>query len=226
MEQFHAEKRTPIVLLEGLICGTTATNCLALLERAFAGMLRPMYVPIRRTALTGMTINYGESLPKTTRVKTASLNSTRASAFKAAEDVGLVRMMRSDSFRIFAEAIVGAKLHPRPGLQVICYEAGGYSGPHNDHHPENPGFRNGFVDLHIMFSNEYVQSQHLIYEEDGYLSSCEEVAGAAGIAVYRLPFWHYTTPLLARRGHESDARRWLLLGTFGFDPPPKRLRYR
>ena len=53
-----------------------------------------------------------------------------------------------------------------------------------------------------------------------------EVTGPSGIAVYRLPFWHYTTPLIARRGREHEARRWLLLGSFDFDPPPKRLRYR
>jgi hypothetical protein len=32
--------------------------------------------------------------------------------------------------------------------------------------------------------------------------------------VYRLPFWHYTTPLVGRPGKEDAARRWVLLGTF------------
>jgi len=86
--------------------------------------------------------------------------------------------------------------------------------------------RNGFVDVHIMFSNDAVASQLLVYEEGGFLSKSHEVTGRSGIAVYRLPFWHYTTPLIARRGREHEARRWLLLGSFDFDPPPKRLRYR
>jgi hypothetical protein len=37
-----------------------------------------------------------------------------------------------------------------------------------------------------------------------------------GITAYRLPFWHYTTPLLAKRGREDAARRWVVLGTFRF----------
>jgi hypothetical protein len=52
--------------------------------------------------------------------------------------------------------------------------------------------------------------------------------------VYRLPFWHYTTPLAAKPGAEATARRWVLLGTFLDAPaghrkgraiePPARLR--
>ena len=41
-----------------------------------------------------------------------------------------------------------------------------------------------------------------------------ETAGPGRITAYRLPLWHYTTPLLARRGREAEARRWVLLGTF------------
>ena len=47
------------------------------------------------------------------------------------------------------------------------------------------------------------------------------VSTVGGITVYRLPFWHYTTPLLVDR---PSARRWLLLATFGIDRArlPKR----
>src|ERR1043165_7876402 len=54
------------------------------------------------------------------------------------------------------------------GRQVICYEPGDYSGPHNDHHPEHAEIKNGFVDVHIMFSNDAVASQLLAYEERGF----------------------------------------------------------
>ncbi len=135
-------------------------------------------------------------------------------------------MMGSETFRRFAEAVVGKPLQARHwGRQVICYGAGDYSGPHNDHHPESEIARNGFVDLHVMFSNDAVRSQWLVYEERGFLSASHEVSGPAGIAVYRLPFWHYTTPLVAKKGREGEARRWLLLGSFDFDPPLERLRY-
>jgi hypothetical protein len=39
------------------------------------------------------------------------------------------------------------------------------------------------------------------------------VAKAAAVTAYRLPFWHYTTPLVGKRGR-ADAVRWVLLGTF------------
>jgi hypothetical protein len=38
----------------------------------------------------------------------------------------------------------------------------------------------------------------------------------SGIAVYRLPFWHYTTPLVARRGAEATASRWVALATYRY----------
>jgi hypothetical protein len=43
-----------------------------------------------------------------------------------------------------------------------------------------------------------------------------DVNTPGGITVYRLPFWHYTTPLTARPGREKAARRWVVLGTFLF----------
>ncbi len=112
------------------------------------------------------------------------------------------------------------------GRQVICYESGDYSGPHNDHHPENADERNGFVDFHVMFSNDGVGHQLLVYEDHRhFLSTSHDVSGRSAVAIYRLPFWHYTTPLIARKGNEATARRWLLLASFAFDPPPKKLAY-
>ena len=141
--------------------------------------------------------------------------------------IGLAAMMRSESFVRFAEVVVGGKLERSHwGRQVICYGAGDYTGPHNDHHPQSKVARNGFVDLHIMFSNSAVASQLLVYEEKGFLSQTHEVAVPSSVAVYRLPFWHYTTPLLAKRGRDADARRWLLLGSFDYDPPLPKLTYR
>ncbi len=39
------------------------------------------------------------------------------------------------------------------------------------------------------------------------------------ISIYKLPFWHYTTPLWGKPGREDAARRWLLLGTFRIAGP-------
>src|SRR5205085_12410090 len=97
----------------------------------------------------------------------------------AAREIGLEQMMTSASFHRAAQAATRAPLDTTPGgRQVICYQAGDYSGPHNDHHPEDKGTCNGFVDLHVMFSNDAVAQQLLVYEERGYLSSAHAVSGA------------------------------------------------
>jgi len=226
-EVFRRRGATPIVVFDDFIDDDVARRCIADLDAAMYPTLKRMHTPIPRELLTEMTENYTESLRKTVRVRTATFNSRASHALRAADAIGLGPMLKSESFRRFAEAVVGEPMRrDHWGRQVICYEPGDYSGPHNDHHPEHAWVKNGFVDVHIMFSNDAVASQLLVYEEHGFLSKSHEVAGRSGIAVYRLPFWHYTTPLIARRGREAEARRWLLLGSFDFDPPPKRLRYR
>ncbi|HKO59006.1 MAG TPA: hypothetical protein VJ276_24280 [Thermoanaerobaculia bacterium] len=225
-EVFRKRGMTPIVVLSDLIDDAVAKRCIRALDEAFYPLLKRMHTPIPREAITKMKKNYSDSLRKTVRVKTCTLNSRKSYALDAGRAVGLSQMMQSQSFLRFAEAVVGAPLNAGHwGRQVICYEQGDYSGPHNDHHPESEAARNGFVDLHIMFSNDAVQSQWLVYEERGFLSQSHEVAKTSGIAVYRLPFWHYTTPLVGRPGREAEARRWLLLGSFDFDPPLKKLAY-
>lgn len=76
-----------------------------------------------------------------------------------------------------------------------------------------------------MFSNDAVEAQYLVYEEKHFLSRAHDVSGRSRIAVYRLPFWHYTTALIGRKGREAQARRWLLLGSLDFDPPLEKLSY-
>jgi hypothetical protein len=222
----HTRGQTPIALLDDLIDDRVARASIRLLDATIHPLLRRMHVPIPREALTEMEENYREQLPKTVRVKTMTLNSRRSASLEAAREIGLAQMMASESFHRFAEALMSAPLgRQQRGRQVICYEAGDYSGPHNDHHPESDNERNGFVDLHVMFSNDAVASQLLVYEDRGFLSKAHDVSGPSGVAIYRLPFWHYTTPLLARRGKEQKARRWLLLGSFEFDPPLATLEY-
>ncbi len=226
LEDLMARRQTPIVFFEGVIDQSLARECIRLLDAALYPRMRRMQTPIEREALTSMKTDYSEELSKTMRVKTALFNSRRSKALDAAREIGLDTMMSSASFRRVAQSVTRPTLSADYcGRQVICYESGDYSGPHNDHHPEEEGTRNGFIDLHIMFSNDAVAQQLLVYEERRFLSMAHEVSGRPSIAVYRLPFWHYTTPLMARRGQEGKARRWLLLGTFDYDPPLKRLQY-
>jgi hypothetical protein len=227
LDALIARRRTPILLLNDVIDDGVARDCIRLLDGALYSRLRRMHVPIPRTALTGLKVNYTERLPKTVRVRTAMLASRGSQAISAANEIGLVEMMASPSFLRFAQAFTDPPLRGDFwGRQVICYDSGDYSGPHNDHHPENDDERNGFIDLHIMFSNDAVANQLLVYEDRrGYLTSAHDVAARAAIAIYRLPFWQYTTPLVAREGKEAEARRWLLLGSFAYDPPLPKLRY-
>jgi hypothetical protein len=226
LEGLIAKRETPIVFFENVIDAGVARECIRLLDDAMYPQLRRMHVPIEREALTGMKYNHSESLVKTVRVRTATFNSKRSKGLDVATGIGLAQMMRSQSFRRMAQAVTREPLDASHwGRQVICYESGDYSGPHNDHHPERPEARNGFLDLHVMFSNESAAQQLLVYEQRGYLSSARDVVGSPSIAVYRLPFWHYTTPLVARPGQAKTARRWLLLGSFDYDPPLKKLEY-
>jgi hypothetical protein len=220
------KRRTPILLLDGVIDDGVAHDCIRLLDATLYGHLRRMHFAIPRTVLTGMKTNYTEELPKTVRVRTATFASAKSNVLAAAREIGLAQMMSSRGFLRLAQAVTHAPLRTTSwGRQVICYEAGDYSGPHNDHHPENDDERNGFIDLHVMFSNDAVAQQLLVYEDRGYLSSAHDVSAPAAVAIYRLPFWHYTTPLMARAGQEQQARRWLLLGSFAYDPPLKKLAY-
>lgn len=226
LEALIAKKKSPLVVLENVIDDGVARECIRLLDEAMFPALRRMYFPIPREALTGMKRNYSERLPKTVRVRTATFNSRKSIALDAAKACGLAQMMASRSCLRIAQSVTAPPLrNDWWARQVICYETGDYSGPHNDHHPEHKATRNGFLDLHVMFSNDDVASQSLIYEERGYLSAVHEVSSRAAIAIYRLPFWHYTTPLVARRGRESTARRWLLLGSFDYAPPLRKLEY-
>lgn len=168
-------------------------------------------------SITRMRRNYTESLTKTLRFKTAFLKRRNARSYKVAEELGLLRMMGSDSFTRFAEAVTGLRLERDPDRQVICYGHGDYAGPHNDHHPEVESLRRGFVDFHVTLTTPDVAHQYLVYEEKGHFSKMVDINVQGGVSVYKLPFWHYTTPLWGKPGREASAHRWLLLGTFRID---------
>ncbi|MGE0151202.1 MAG: hypothetical protein AB7R90_01195 [Reyranellaceae bacterium] len=217
-----AEPRTRFVSAPGLIEPRQAALVRRTLERALAGRLERIDTPIPPEATWDMTRNYAELLPKTARVWTAYLESKREAAWAAAEETGLIALLRSAAFHRFAEAIAGKPLRAKWGMQVLCYGAGDYSGPHNDHHPEDEEARAGYIDLHLGFVTPAVRSQKLVYAKAGHFSEAVEVARDGLLGAYRLPFWHYTTPLEARRGRADAARRWVLLGTFLYKASPQK----
>jgi hypothetical protein len=202
------------VTAEDLLAKKAAQAALGLLEKSMQDVLTGMDEPIPEAATARMTRNYSELLPKTARMRTALMASKRSKGSLRAEEIGLTAMLRSDSFHALAENLSGYKLRKRNGTQLLCYQANDYAGPHNDHHPEDAEARDGYLDLHLTFCNPAVAHQWLVYEHGGHLGQVRSIATLGGLSCYRLPLWHYTTPLAARPGKLREARRWVLLGTF------------
>lgn len=209
----------PFVAVSGAVDAKKAAGLRDLIDRSLKDVLTEMEDPIPDWTIAEMRENYAELLPKAVRVKTALLESRRARAFRIADEIGLLRLLRSESFARFAQVLAGRPLQRGWGIQALCYGPGDYTGPHNDHHPEEPEAKDGYLDVHLTLATPAVQSHFLVYAQDGHFSQMEDVNTVGGITAYRLPFWHYTTPLQARRGKEADARRWVLLGTFLFESP-------
>jgi hypothetical protein len=216
-----ADPRRRFLAEAGLVSERAARAAAGLLNRAVYDVLEPIDRPIPPETIWEMTRDYGERLPKTARLRTAYLERRRERACGRAEAIGLVAMLRSESFAAFAAALAGRALKPRWGIQLLCYGAGDYAGPHNDHHPQQPAARRGYFDLHVSLSGRGVAQQWLVYAVQGHFSRIADVATAGGITAYRLPLWHYTTPLVARTGAPpATARRWVMLGTFLYRSPP------
>lgn len=208
--------RTRLVSDEGLIRPQAAERLRKALERGLAPHLVEMNQPIPPDATWAMTENYAELLPKTVRVQTAYLQRRREAGWRAAEELGLNRLLASESFGAFACALAGRPLQRKWGTQVLRYRPGDYAGPHNDHHPEEPEAATGYLDIHLTLASPDVAHQWLVWAESGHFGHIGSIATRGGITGYRLPFWHLTTPLVARPGREKQAHRWVLLGTFLF----------
>ncbi len=211
-----ANPRTRFLCRDDLLDRAKAARLRGALERALGDKLEPIARPIPPESIWDMRRDYEELLPKTARARTIYFYSRREPGVKAAEKVGLVRLMRSASFRAFAEALAGRKLASGWGLQVLRYGPGDYAGPHNDHHPENSRARRGYIDLHLSFSTPGAE-QALVLSRAGHFSETVSIAGPSTVSAYRLPFWHFTTPLVGG----ARAARWVLLGTFLYATSPR-----
>ena len=212
-----ANPRCRFLALQGLIDPRQAAAVSGLLDRALLPCLREMAQPIPPETIWEETRNYAELLPKTMRQRTAHLDNPRSAGFRAAQEIGLIAMLRSGSYRTFAAALAGRQLKRKYGLQAIAYGAGDYAGPHTDHHPEEPDAARGYLDMHLSFSTTSVRDQFLVYARTGHFTEMTDVTKSGLVTAYRLPFWHYTTPLRAKPAQQENARRWVLLGTFLFN---------
>ena len=206
----------PFAAIAGAIDPETTRAAASLLERRMAPHLMLLSRSIPPESIANQTRNHQERLPKTVRVRTAYLEREASAATRAAEAIGLVTMLRSASLRAFAERVSGRKLAEECGQQVLCYRPGDYAGPHTDHHPEDARAKSGYLDVHVSFATDGVAGQSLVYARRGHLSEVVNIGPGGLITAYRLPFWHYTTPLIAKPGPGARARRWVLLATFLF----------
>ncbi|MBX3498793.1 MAG: hypothetical protein KF889_05060 [Alphaproteobacteria bacterium] len=211
-----ADPRTRFLSIDGLIDRSKAARLRTLLDRTLTPALQRIDRPIPPDTIWRMREDYAEMLPKATRASTVYFDRDDEPGVRVARRIGLDALLRSGSFRAFAQALAGRALATKFGRQVLCYGPGDYAGPHNDHHPGNARARSGYIDLHLSLSSPAVAHQWLVHARSGHLSEIVPVHGAATLTAYRLPFWHYTTPLVAKPGQGAKARRWVLLGTFLF----------
>jgi hypothetical protein len=208
------DPRRRFLALDGMIAKGKAEKLRRVLEEHLRPLLSPMDDPIPPETIWDMEHDYEEWLPKTVRAKTAYLERKRAVSSLRAQELGITDLLKSESLALFAEQLVGRRLDRRSGQQVLCYGQGDYAGPHNDHHPGNKRAAQGYLDLHLSLSSKDVDHQYLVYAKGGHFTEMVPVHGLGFLTVYRLPFWHYTTPLQAKSGKVESARRWVLLATY------------
>ena len=213
---FLANPRQRFLATDGLILKSRAEAIRRVLEDELRDFLTPMSDPIPPETIWEMKHDYEEWLPKTVRVSTAYLEKKKEKAYQRAAELGLVDLLKSESLALFAERIAGQRLDRRSGQQILCYGPGDYAGPHNDHHPENSRAAQGYIDVHLTLASKAVDHQYLVYAKAGHFTEMVKVSGLGFLTIYRLPFWHYTTPLQARPGLEAKARRWVMLATYLF----------
>ncbi|MDP3155772.1 MAG: hypothetical protein Q8N23_24075 [Archangium sp.] len=187
-------------------------GCRKLLARTFEASLveisRPLPPP------TSSAQSYEDSLPKVGRLLSVPITGLEMFVMRRlAKEIGLMQMLESESFRRFSEVLAGVSLGPLAAAQVLCNRRGDYAGPHTDNHPNEPGAQHGYVDVHFSFVTPGVRAQFIVHQRDGHLSAMAPIAIDGTVTAYRLPLWHYTTPLQTR---SLADRRWLVLGSFHY----------
>lgn len=176
-------------------------------EELLVPMVRPLPSPMASYA------SNADLLPKVAKMRGVPTKpgETDSEAFKRAEELGIVAMLNSESYVKFCNLLAGRTLEGPAQLQLFAFAHGDYAGPHADHHPDHPRQKNGYCDVHLTFCTPGIREQWIIYEEGGHFAQQRSLAGTGTITAYRLPTWHYTTPL---RADSPEDRRWLVLSSF------------
>ena len=72
----------------------------------------------------------------------------------------------------------------------------------------------GYLDFHLSLVGPGVAHQYLVYAKSGHFTEMVPVAESGCLTLYRLPFWHYTTPLQAKPEQERRRRAGCCWGRF------------
>jgi hypothetical protein len=193
--------RTGILAIPELIDARIAKAAPALLEKAFGDVMPVMSKTVPP---------HDVLLRKTARARATSNDPTGPAAVRGLE-CGLIECLRSESYKRFAELLAGEKLWGPHTMQVLCNRRGDYAGPHTDAYPEDRWAQHGYFDFHLTFCNAAVKRQLIVYEVKGQLTEVREIATMGGLTAYRLPLWHYTTPLEVKN---DSAKRWIVMNGF------------
>jgi hypothetical protein len=187
-----------------------------LLERRVNPYLREISAGVEYSDILRQRRNFQEALPKIMKIRTSYLGNRTTGAYKALEGCGAMKILSNPWARRIASSILNQKIGPRCGVQVIRYGPGDYIGPHNDYQPEDVNLRHGYIDVHFSLSGHSAKSQQLVYENRGHLNRTIECADKAFVTVYRLPFWHHVTPMVARQNIKKggSAVRWVFIQSF------------
>jgi hypothetical protein len=204
--------REPFLAAPGLLDTSRLDALTALIAETF----EPMVIEISRQLppANGSTLSFEDTLPKVGSMMSVPFEGAEAYiARKLAEQIGLFQMLHSESYHRFVQALAGRPLDTLATAQVLNNRPGDYAGPHTDHHPNEPLVKDGYVDVHLTFCTPGVEQQYIVYQRHGHLSAIAPIAVSGTVTAYRLPLWHYTTPLQTRAPQD---RRWLVLSTFAF----------
>ena len=171
-----ADPKRRFVALGGMIAIAKAERLRITLEREMAALLNDLSQPIPPETIWEMKRNYDDWLPKSVRCRTAYLESKRGAAWQRAKALGLIDLLSSESMIAFGAAVLGRKLDPKGGQQVLRYGAGDYAGPHTDHTPEIKRAAKGYLDFHLSLVGPGVARQYLVYAKRGHFTEMVSIA--------------------------------------------------
>jgi hypothetical protein len=186
----------------GAIDPSAAASCASALERSIEPhLVRQRYVLPSETRAW-------QVMPFSQRRWSCPLRDPTSASYAAAQAVGVIELLDSDSVRRLAERLSGFELAPVPGARgLFCYGPGDYIGPHTDVGPDPEAADR--IYLSFTFSDRQPAQQIFVWEGDEGLTEAADVGGGAVIQILREPTWHYTTPLVAPARASGPVRRWL-----------------